>query len=276
MQVDSRPDTGTTIIDGIVCHALSGSAQDNPDYPTEGLANLAAAEDRHFWFKTRRQLICSTVARFLPRKSRFLEVGAGTGYVAKGLQSAGYDVAVGEYYMSGLRFARAKGINECHQLDIFNPPFSNAFDAIGLFDVIEHFEEDDLALANCRKMLKDGGYLFATVPAHAWLWNREDQIAGHKRRYNKKQLQAVALSAGLELIDVRYFFVSILPLLILRSLISPDHRGHVTPAERMREIKITPINSILEWLTNWENRFQKMIPNLTGGSLMLVARKSGG
>ncbi len=274
MQASPTPTSKTKVIDGIICHALDQSALSNPDYPPEGLEKLAAAESQHFWFKTRRQLICNTFEARLPRRSRVLEVGAGTGFVARGLQDAGYDVVVGEYYLSGLRFARAKGIEECHQMDIFSPPFTGDFDAIGLFDVIEHFEHDTQALKNCMHMLKPGGYLFATVPAHNWLWNRGDRIAGHKRRYNKTTLISITISAGFEVIEARYFFLCILPLLALRAVIAPDHDGPATATERALDIRINPtINSILERIINWENRSLKLLPNIAGGSLLLVARK---
>lgn len=274
MQVRPPSTSKTKVIDGIICHALNQTAPSNPDYPPEGLEKLAVAESKHFWFTTRRQLICKAFEVRLPRRSRVLEVGAGTGFVAQGLQDAGYEVAVGEYYLSGLRFARARGIAECHQMDIFSPPFIGDFDAIGLFDVIEHFENDAQALKNCMHMLKPGGYLFATVPAHNWLWNRGDRIAGHKRRYNKKSLMSLTISAGFELIEARFFFLCILPLLALRAIIAPDHNGPVTDAERALDIRINPaINTILERIINWENRSLKLLPNIAGGSLLLVARK---
>jgi predicted GTPase len=38
-------------------------------------------------------------------------------------------------------------------------------------------------------MLKENGNIVLTVPAHMWLWNRDDTIAGHKIRYTKKDLE---------------------------------------------------------------------------------------
>ena len=96
------------------------------------------------------------------------------------------------------------------------PTFIEAFDAVGLFDVIAHLEQDEMALTQCKKMLKPGGYVIATVPAHRWLWSREDKIAEHKWRYNKEQLHGLALRAGLEIVE-RYVFVTLLPFLLLRT-----------------------------------------------------------
>jgi len=275
MQAESVNRVNPTTIDGITYHFAPDQSLDSTDYAVEGLAILAEAEDRHFWFKTRRSLICKSVYKYLSQPSRILEVGAGTGYIAKGLQDFGYQVSVGEYYLSGLEFAQKKGIQDCHHMDIFNPPFSNLFDAIGLFDVIEHLDEDIKALTNCRHMLKDGGYLFITVPAHSWLWSREDRVAGHKRRYNKATLQSAVASAGLIVIDTRYFFITILPLLVVRKWLRPDHGMPVTDVERKQPIKINfVINQVLEFFTTLENIVSFLLPNLVGGSLLLVAQKT--
>lgn len=275
MQTKSANRVNPTTIDGITYHLAPDQNLGSTDYAVEGLAILAEAEDRHFWFKTRRSLICKSVCKYVPQPSRILEVGAGTGYVAKGLQDSGYQVSVGEYYLSGLEFARKKGILDCHHMDIFNPPFSSQFDAVGLFDVIEHLSEDINALTKCRHMLKDGGYLFITVPAHAWLWSREDRVAGHKRRYNKATLQSTVASAGFIVIDTRYFFITILPLLVMRKWLHPDRGTPVTDVERKQPIRInSAINQVLEFFTNLENKANFWLPNMAGGSLLLVAQKT--
>ena len=65
------------------CEAIS--------YPEEGNAACLAVEDSSFWFRHRNRCIEAAVATALaPRQGFFLDVGAGNGYVARGLnQSCG-------------------------------------------------------------------------------------------------------------------------------------------------------------------------------------------
>ncbi|MBU0664950.1 MAG: class I SAM-dependent methyltransferase [Proteobacteria bacterium] len=261
------------IIDGIICY-LPNSLDGFADYHSVGLDNLYAAENTHFWFITRREKICGAFKKYVPNHSRIMEIGAGTGYVAEGLQKIGYQVAVGEYHLSGLKYAKQKGIEECYQFDLFEPPFENEFDAIGMFDVIEHLEDDVFAMQQASRMIKPGGYLFVTVPAHQWLWSRNDKIAAHKRRYNKRMIINSVEIGGLEIVEMSYFFASILPLLFLRKLIYRDHDGVVIEKERQKKIPINLLlNKFLLILTRVENYFSQWLPNIAGGSLLLVAKK---
>jgi 2-polyprenyl-3-methyl-5-hydroxy-6-metoxy-1,4-benzoquinol methylase len=189
--------------------------KDHEDYNSTGLDILYAAEEKHFWFIVRKQRIINIFKKYVQKHESVLEIGAGTGNVARALQTAGYDVSVGEMHLNGLCYAKSYGIKNCYQFDLFDPPFSEHFDVIGMFDVLEHLQEDVLAMQCVQSMLKPNGRIVLTVPAHKWLWNRDDAIAAHKRRYTLKELKMVMEKAGFEILHGRYFFVSILPLLFL-------------------------------------------------------------
>jgi SAM-dependent methyltransferase len=81
-------------------------------------------------------------------------------------------------------------------------------------DVIEHIENDVHALAECRRILKQGGLLIVTVPAFMLLWSPWDDALGHKRRYTISGLIAAANNSGLTVIKISYFFLLIVPAVI--------------------------------------------------------------
>lgn len=259
-------------LDGITRYIDSVKAEHN-DYHAIGLDNLYKIESEHFWFVSRRKVIVNWFKEFIDIKQSIIEIGAGTGSVSRSLVDAGYQVAVGELHLSGLYYAKTYGIKDLYQFDLFHPPFENKFDAIGLFDVLEHLD-DVLALEKIAKILKQKGKLVLTVPAHDWLWNRDDTIAGHKRRYSKKQLLSVVEEAGFKVEKIRYFFIFILPLLWLRTLLNRDIQAPVKDNEYMINIKINPlINWCLLKLCDLESMINKYIPNIVGGSLILIAEK---
>ena len=91
--------------------------------------------------------------------------------------------------------------------------------SVGLFDVVEHIEDDYFFLNNINKYLKEDGYVYITVPAFNFLWSNEDVDAGHFKRYTTSELNGLLKKSGFTIIQSTYIF-SILPLpvFLFRSL----------------------------------------------------------
>jgi len=45
------------------------------------------------------------------------------------------------------------------------------FDMVGVFDILEHIESDDVVLEQIRQSMVQGGGLLIIVPQHRWLWS---------------------------------------------------------------------------------------------------------
>ncbi len=237
-------------------------------YDSHHLEILLEAEKKHFWLQCRKNYIASIFTKFVTLSSRILEIGTGTGFIAEKLQQMGFHIEASDCTPNGLEHAFKRGIKTLYQFDLFNPPFQEAFDVICLFDVLEHLKDERLAIENLKKMLKPQGMIILTVPAHQWLWSSDDELAGHHRRYSKKSLQDCLEACGFQIHYCRYFFVFILPLLILRKWIRKKPRAqHVN-------LQIPKfLSHFLGGLTNMEFRLGRLVPNLCGGSLIAIARK---
>ena len=261
------------IIDGIKCYCPHVD-KNHQDYPASGLDNIYRSESQHFWFLSRREYIVEVFKKYVNTSESVIEIGAGTGNISRGLMAAGYKPAVGELHLSGLRYARSYGIEECYQFDLYDPPFHDRFDVVGMFDVLEHLDDTIKALNQVKSMLHENGKLILTVPAHMWLWSREDTIAEHKLRYTKSTINSLLKATGFQVIEIRYFFVFILPLLWLRKILHSDDGAEILERELKADIALNPvINKILLLLCRIENRIRHLLPNVFGGSLMIVAQK---
>jgi len=207
---------------------------------------------------------------------KIIEIGAGTGNVSRYLQNNGYnDISVGEMHLAGLKYAKGYGVKECYQFNLLDAPFQEEFDAVFMFDVLEHIEDDSFALYNVNRMLKSGGKIVLTVPSHMWLWNRDDVIAGHKRRYDKRWLIRKLKVNGFEILNAKYFFISITPLLVLRSILKSDDGSEVRSAEFNNSISMNYfLSAVLLFVSRIENKFNHILPNIFGGSLFVVAKKN--
>ena len=197
-------------------------------YPANGNAACLAVEDRSFWFRHRNRCIISLVRRF-PPDGPFLDIGGGNGYVAKGLTDAGIACVLVEPGIDGAQAARARGLEPviCARLEDTGLP-SGCIAAAGMFDVLEHIENDAAALRQLHTLLRPGGRLFLTVPAYPFLASGDDAIAGHFRRYTLSSLARVLAGSRFRIEFASYMFAPLPPLIFcLRTVPSRLglHRG---------------------------------------------------
>ena len=70
-------------------------------------------------------------------------------------------------------------------------PFSDAtFDLVCAFDIVEHVDDDDLALSEISRVTAPGGAFLLSVPLHPSHWTAFDEFVGHRRRYEPARLLA--------------------------------------------------------------------------------------
>ena len=165
-------------------------------YPEGGLSRFVDVEQRSFWFRHRNRCITAAVSHY-PPQGAIVDVGAGTGYVASGLRDAGFEVIAVEPHIDGALIAHRRGLENvfCGSFDdIGFAPSSIA--ALGLFDVLEHIEDDIGTLARFRDVLKPDGRLYITVPSYNFLFSSEDLTVSHFRRYTVGSCSRVLERAG--------------------------------------------------------------------------------
>jgi 2-polyprenyl-3-methyl-5-hydroxy-6-metoxy-1,4-benzoquinol methylase len=114
-------------------------------------------------------------------KGKILEIGSGIGNISKFFVSENADITLSdirENYTNELKqiFPEVKNIII---MDIVHADFETHYkDLLGTFDtifalnVVEHIKDHDLALKNCRLLLKPGGKMVVLVPAYQTLYNR--------------------------------------------------------------------------------------------------------
>lgn len=178
---------------------------------------MAAQEELHWWFAARREIIRSVIERLLhlPDRPRILEAGCGTGGNLGMLAGFG-QVRAFELDAEARRVAAAKSGLAVAEGALPNAvPFeTERFDLIGLFDVLEHVEDDEAALRALRGRLAPNGRIVLTVPAFPWLWSRHDERHHHFRRYTRQHLAKVGQRAGLHVEHGFYFNTLLFPVAV--------------------------------------------------------------
>ena len=235
---------------------------------------LAALEDANFWFQARNELLLWAINHYFIEPVHYAEVGCGTGYVLRAVEQALPETAIigTEIFVEGLKFAaqrckRAKLV----QLDARAIPYRNQFDIVGIFDVLEHIEDDEAVLSQIDKSLVYGGGVLITVPQHQWLWSSVDEAACHVRRYSAKELAKKVEAAGFEIVRSTSFVSLLLPMMVAARFVS----RHKPAADAEAELSI---NKHLNWLFRkiMAVEFQLIKVGINfplGGSRLLIARK---
>jgi len=187
-------------------------------YPEHGNAACLQFEDRSFWFRHRNRCITTLVRRFAP-KGVLLDVGGGNGYVAKGLMDAGIECALLEPGLEGVLAARARGVGSviCARLEDLDVAGAarRSIGAAGMFDVLEHIEDEAVALRRVHALLRPAGLLFLTVPAYPFLHSADDVAAGHFRRYTVRSLNRAVRASGFRPVYATYLFALLPPAVLV-------------------------------------------------------------
>ncbi len=261
--------------DGIPLLAPAIKSGDGTD-ATYSLEALAAAEQKHFWFRNRAELVAWAIREHFPAARSLLDVGCGTGGILASLGTTCANVALtgGDALLDALRYARARVRDvELLQLDIRSLPFERHFDLISAFDVLEHLDDDQHVLQEMRKAVRDGGGLLVTVPQHPELWSRVDDFSRHRRRYRRRELIDRVQRAGFSVRLVTSFTTMMLPAMALSRLL--DGR-RVTPFDPVAELNVgAAVNAVGSILCAVERTaISHGISWPAGGSLLLLATKA--
>jgi 2-polyprenyl-3-methyl-5-hydroxy-6-metoxy-1,4-benzoquinol methylase len=264
--------------DGI-WHAI---VQKKISYPDDGNEACFEVEDRSFWFRHRNACIVEMVRNFPPKtQGPIFDVGGGNGFVAKCLMDAGWNVVLVEPGSAGAINAKKRGLPHVICATTQSAGFQNGtLPAIGVFDVVEHIEDDLGFLRHLNELLVPGGMLYLTVPAFQSLWSQEDIDAGHFRRYSLKRMEKKLIQAGFEVAYSTYIFkwlvvpVGIFRVLPYRLGLRAKDKNGSKKAQRDHVLKEGLVSSIMRNLLQREHGMIEAKGRLPfGGSCMVAARK---
>ena len=247
-------------------------------YPKENNAICFGIEDDSFWYAHRNKCIYKVVKHYSTRAPIF-DMGGGNGVVSQELGKLGIETYLVEPGLAGIMNAQNRGLPHLICATFEDCGFyDNVLPAIGLFDLLEHIEQDMDFLRKIHNVLVKNGTLFITVPAYNFLWSNHDTQVGHLRRYTVHRL-----CRRLEQLDyhVEYatYLFGLLPIPIWLSRTLPGKLGlykNVTPKLKRKEHQAhrAEFVSFITWFLEKElTRIQSRKSLRFGSSCLVVARK---
>jgi SAM-dependent methyltransferase len=225
----------------------------------------------HWWWRARADILIRTLKRLGPRPpSAILDVGCGNALSFRALAEFGTvrGIEVDPRLLDDSGPFRTQISTEPLGSAVYDDPCWR-FDMITALDVIEHIDDDRGAVAAMAGMLKPGGLMVITVPAFQLLWDHHDEINHHRRRYSARGLERVLPCHGIELLELRYLFPSLVVPKFAVRLVNAGRRRKVS----QHGIPTAWINRALERLCVIEDRLLARLAFPLGTSVLAVARK---
>ncbi|MGR3515146.1 MAG: class I SAM-dependent methyltransferase [Paracoccaceae bacterium] len=236
---------------------------------------MDSQEEVHWWFSARRTIIRTTIERLidLPAEARVLEAGCGTGGNLDMLSAFGAVRAFELDAPARVRAQEKSGVAVAEGALPDAVPFEGEqFDLIGLFDVLEHVEDDEGALAALAPRLATEGHLLVTVPAFPWLWSAHDERHHHFRRYTRATIAGAAGKAGLSVAKSFYFNTALFPIAVAARAIK-----RATSSDAPDDTLPSPfVNGALRTVFAAERHLIGRVPMPVGLSLCAILKPQSG
>jgi SAM-dependent methyltransferase len=238
-------------------------------------------EERHWWYVGMRSIALSVLPAFsVPRQSRILDVGCGTGYNLGWLRDH-YQAGVAgvDCCSIALSFCLKRGEQQLVQGNVAVLPFkSAAFDLVTAFDMLSEIRDKasrSHALKELLRVLRPGGRVLIRVAACKWLRSGHDVEVSTNHRFGRRELYDLLGGAGFEVVRLTYANTLLFPAaslwrLMKRAGIAPggsDVRSSTRGPSGINSLLLSLLKLEAAILKNPRTRFW------IGLSLVALARK---
>lgn len=231
-------------------------------------------------------------------KGKVLEVGCGGGGMAKAIKFYNSDLDVyGCDINSQAIFIAQKNDQGVHFSvgDISKLPFPDShFQAIVLFDVLEHLDQPFRALVEINRVLEDGGAIHMYVPCEGspsayvyWfrkLWpDFKKQSAGHIQFYSAPRLKEMVSDAGFTITEVSWSghlilqlfdFLYFLFLFLTRKKINFSLEGLVEKDRGKKSIILGILGWVIKMVAIFSFFESRLLKNVSGLGIHLSGVKN--
>ncbi|RPJ23505.1 MAG: class I SAM-dependent methyltransferase [Chloroflexi bacterium] len=164
------------------------------------------------------------------KNARVLDIGCGGGLFLSLIKREGASVAGIELSDSRAQYAATKHGLEIHkqpiESDFWQKGYENYFDALTLWDVIEHVNYPVQTLQGAVNVLKPGGLLLIDTPCRDSFYHQVGEVTyrlsggrfptflnamysshlfGHKQIFSTQEMKDIFSSSGLEIVELHKF-----------------------------------------------------------------------
>ncbi len=223
----------------------------------EILLDLGEIIERHPWWRARTGLTLRLLNDLgIEPPARIMDAGCGWGVTLDALEKAGY-AAVGLDQSRRALERIDRPARSLIQADLSQPVAQGVslYDAVLALDVIEHLDDDRIAVRRLGSLVRPGGALIVSVPALPDLFSEFDAVQGHRRRYLPESLRGVFAGSELELERVFWWGGWLVPTLRRQRAKARAQPGESASSVYARYLKLPPWP--LPWLARLAFRLEE-------------------
>jgi len=150
---------------------------------------------------------------------KVVEIGCGAGGMVKAVKNYRPDLDVYGCDVSKTAIKEARessGDVKFEVADIYKMPFKdNAFEAVVMFDLLEHLDKPEVAVREIFRILKPGGVFHSYTPCEGnWSnydfylrklgWKGKERYAGHIQKYSEGSLKELIEGVGFKMGEAKW------------------------------------------------------------------------
>ncbi len=143
--------------------------------------------------------------------AKMLELGSGIGTFSAYLIKKKKQVTLTDINLEYIKYLKGRfignpnvDVKQADAVKIDEKVGAVRFDTVVAINILEHIENDTIAIEKFRKVLVPQGKLILVVPAHRYLYGNFDKGLGHYRRYSKKELMEKLTKQGFTIEKIRF------------------------------------------------------------------------
>jgi len=240
------------------------------------------AGSSHFIDLASRRHAVSQVAQYAPGTSPvIMDIGCSSGFLLADLKAAfpqahvvGADVVLGPL----LNLAKASPETPLLHFDLTRCPLPDkSVNVAVLLNVLEHIEDDALAVRQLYRVLKPGGIAVVEVPAGPELFDIYDELLRHYRRYKLPALRQLFLDSNFKILRQSHLGFFLYPGFFLIKQFHRKKRADISedeiPVLVSQNINQTGNNPLFHTLMNLELAVGKVISYRFGIRCLLTVQK---
>jgi ubiquinone/menaquinone biosynthesis C-methylase UbiE len=226
-----------------------------------------------WWYEGRRDLYKIFVKKIkLNKNPKILDIGCGTGDNIILLSKFGECYGI-DFSNKAVKYCKEKGLKKVYIADALDTKFkSNNFDLVTAFDVMEHIKNDKGFIREIKRILKPSGYAIISVPAFDFLWNENDKLSQHNKRYTKRSIKKL-VDKDFDIVKISYWNSTIFFPVMLYCFYERFKKSK----KRTNNLNKIPkfMDKILRYVIKIENILVEKANMPFGVSLFLIIRKKG-
>ena len=198
----------------------------------EEYEKMYVLEDTYWWFQGKKHIVfsmldqCGALRTASGRRPMALDVGCGTGLMLAHLKDYAHPVGL-DLSPQAMTYCRRRGISALARSEATRLPVRDgAMDLALALDLLEHIEDDHTAYAEMVRVVRPGGWVFLTVPAHPFLWSDHDKALHHHRRYTYQTFLDLIRAQPMEVHRLSFAITfTFLPIALFRLISRPFRRN---------------------------------------------------